>query len=200
MKDKFGYFWMCYKLPVIVAVIICFVLCSFGLSTATQKESVLNVMLIDSHPTTDGQEMAAAYAQTSGIDQSMYEVNIQTEYLFEGALSRTYEMAGRSKFYADIGNEELDVCAMLEKEFCLYAQSGGFLSLSSVLSDEQIEDLGDGVYEQNGEIFGIYIDSLKGNALDGCYEDGSARGVIGVIYNTPRLEEAVRYLKYVIGS
>lgn len=200
MKDKLGYFWMYYKLPLIAAVIFCCVLCSFGWNIVSQKESVLNVMLVDSHSPVEGQKMADAFAEASGIDKSRYEVNIQTTYLFEDASFRTYEMAGRSKFYADIGNKELDVCAMLEKDFAQYAQSGGFLSLSSVLSEEQIKELGDGIYKQSGEVYGIYVDSLKGNVLSGCYEDAGSQGVIGIIYNTPHLEQAVRYLEYVIGS
>ncbi len=193
------YIWTYYKLPILAGVIALAIVLSFVVSALTRKETVLHVMLVDCSASEDGAYMGDRFLEHLELDGDKYAVNIQTNYVFASATTGTLAFTSQSKFSADIGTQTLDVCGMLEADFLVNADADCFLDLSEYLTAEEQERLDGQLLRRNGQIIGIYADDLPGMAASGSYQSQENRGVLGVIYNTPRLECALAYLRYVAG-
>lgn len=200
MKNNLEYFWMYYKLPFIAGMIVAILLLYFLITALTAKETALSVMLIDCHTEMSGDEMAEDYMDTTGIEKKKYQVQIQNNLMFQGTDSGSYSMTSLSKFMADIGSELLDVCGMLKDDFVKYDGSETWMDLRECLTDEQLEELKDKLLTaDDGSVIGILADDLPVIQSDGCYVNEETDAAIGIVYNAPHKDEAVKYLLYLAG-
>lgn len=200
IKNNLEYFWMYYKLPFVAGMIVAILLLYFLITTLTAKETALSVMLIDCHTEMSGEEMAEKYMDSAGLDKKKYQVQIQNNLMFQGTNSGNYSMTSLSKFMADIGSELLDVCGMLKDDFIKYDGSQTWTDLRECLTDNQMEELKDRLLTaDDGRVIGILADDLPVIQTDGCYTNEETDAVIGIIYNAPHKDEAVKYLLYLAG-
>ena len=200
IKNNLEYFWMYYKLPFIAGMIVVILALYFLITALTAKETALSVMLIDCHTEMSGEEMAEEYMDTTGIDKKKYQVQIQNNLMFQGTDSGNYSMTSLSKFMADIGSELLDVCGMLKEDFIKYDGSQTWMDLRECLTDEQMEELKDSLLTtDDGRVIGIMADDLPVIQADGCYTNEETDAAVGIIYNAPHKDEAVKYLLYLAG-
>lgn len=199
MKNNLEYFWMYYKLPLAAGLVVVFLILYFAVTSWTAKENMLSVMLIDCHTEISGEEMADAYMEAAEIDQKKYQVQIQNNLMFQGTDSGNYAMTSLSRFMADIGSELLDVCGMTLEDFEKYDKSGTWMDLRECLTEQQCSMLEKFFLESDdGRAIGLRADMLWKLDEEGCYEGSDA--AIGILYNTPHIEEAVRYLLYLAGE
>ena len=191
---------MYYKFPFIAGLIVVILVLYFLITTLTAKDTALSVMLIDCHTEMSGEEMAEEYMDTVRLDKKKYQVQIQNNLMFQGTDSGSYSMTSLSKFMADIGSELLDVCGMLKDDFIKYDGSETWTDLRKCLTDEQLEELKDRLLTaDDGRVIGILADNLPVIQSDGCYTNEETDAAIGIIYNAPQKEEAVKYLLYLAG-
>ncbi len=199
LKNDLEYFWMYHKFQVIAVLIVMFMAIYFLISSLTQKECVLSVMLIDCHTDVSSEQMEKEYMWAAGLDEKNCQVQIQNNLMFQGTDSGNYTMASLSKFMTDIGSQKLDVCGMLEDDFLKYDKSGTYMDLRNCLTEEELDELkGNLCIAEDGRVIGIYTQGLSGLVAYGCYELQNGRAIIGIIYNTPHEEEAVNYLRYLV--
>ena len=200
IKNNLEYFWMYYKFPFIAGLIVVILVLYFLITTLTAKDTALSVMLIDCHTEMSGEEMAEEYMDTVRLDKKKYQVQIQNNLMFQGTDSGSYSMTSLSKFMADIGSELLDVCGMLKDDFIKYDGSETWTDLRKCLTDEQLEELKDRLLTaDDGRVIGILADNLPVIQSDGCYTNEETDAAIGIIYNAPHKNEAVKYLLYLAG-
>lgn len=200
IKNNLEYFWMYYKLPFIAGMIVVILAMYFLIITLTAKETALSVMLIDCHTEMSSEEMAEEYMEAADIDQKKYQVQIQNNLMFQGTDSGSYSMTSLSKFMADIGSELLDVCGMLKDDFVKYDGSETWMDLRECLTDKQLGELKDKLLTaDDGRVIGILADDLPVIQSDGCYTNKETDAAIGIIYNAPHKNEAVKYLLYLAG-
>lgn len=201
IKNNLEYFWMYYKLPFMAGMIIVILILYFLITALTAKDTVLSVMLIDCHTEMSGEELAEEYAKAADIDQKKYQIQIQNNLMFQGTDSGNYSMTSLSKFMADIGSELLDVCGMLKDDFIKYDGSDTWMDLRECLTDEQSKVLEDYfLMTDDGRAIGIMADELPVLKADNCYTSTDTEAAVGIIYNTPHKEEAVKYLLYLAGA
>ena len=192
---------MYYKLPFMAGMIIVILILYFLITALTAKDTVLSVMLIDCHTEMSGEELAEEYAKAADIDQKKYQIQIQNNLMFQGTDSGNYSMTSLSKFMADIGSELLDVCGMLKDDFIKYDGSDTWMDLRECLTDEQSKVLEDYfLMTDDGRAIGIMADELPILKADNCYTSTDTEAAVGIIYNTPHKEEAVKYLLYLAGA
>ena len=196
-KKKIEYFWNYYKVPFLVVLAVLAVGIYFLHAALTQKETALNVILMDSHAVAEGSQMADDFEDYVGLDAGK-EALIQDSYMLADSTT-TYAMTSVSKFYSEIGTKSLDVCGMTEKDFTTYTQTDAFLDLGEYLTKEQLEKLDGQLYMDGDKVLGIYAKELPVMQADGCYQDEAAKAVIGIVYNTEHLETALTYLGYIAG-
>ena len=200
IKNNLEYFWMYYKLPFIAGMIVVILALYFLITTLSAKETALSVMLIDCHTEMSGAEMAEKYMDSAGMDKKKYQVQIQNNLLFQGTDSGSYSMTSLSKFMADIGSELLDVCGMLKEDFIKYDGSQTWMDLRECLTDKQMGELKNRLLiTDDGSVIGILADDLPVLLAEECYTNKETEAAIGVIYNAPHKDEAVKYLLYLAG-
>ena len=170
---------MYYKLPFLAGMIVVVLVLYFLITSLTAKDMVLSVMLIDAHTDVSSEKMAEEYMEASG----------------------SYSMTSLSKFMADIGSELLDVCGMTKDDFVKYDGSQTWMDLRDCLTDEQMTVLEDKLLTtDDGRAIGIMADDLPVLKADNCYTSTDTEAAVGIIYNTPHKEEAVKYLLYLAGA
>ena len=200
IKNNLEYFWMYYKLPFIAGMIVVILALYFLITTLSAKETALSVMLIDCHTEMSGEEMAEKYMDSAGMDKKKYQVQIQNNLMFQGTDSGSYSMTSLSKFMADIGSELLDVCGMLKEDFIKYDGSQTWMDLRECLTDKQMGELKNRLLiTDDGSVIGILADDLPVLLAEECYKNKETEAAIGVIYNAPHKDEAVKYLLYLAG-
>lgn len=201
IKNNLEYFWMYYKLPFLAGVVVVVLAVYFLVASLTAKDTVLSVMLIDCHTEMSGEKIAEEYMEATGLNQKKYQVQIQNNLMFQGTDSGNYSMTSLSKFIADIGSELLDVCGMLKDDFIKYDGSDTWMDLRECLTDEQSKVLEDYfLMTDDGRAIGIMADELPILKADNCYTSTDTEAAVGIIYNTPHKEEAVKYLLYLAGA
>ncbi len=201
IKNNLEYFWMYYKLPFLAGVVVVVLAVYFLVASLTAKDTVLSVMLIDCHTEMSGEKIAEEYMEATGLNQKKYQVQIQNNLMFQGTDSGNYSMTSLSKFMADIGSELLDVCGMLKDDFIKYDGSDTWMDLRECLTDEQSKVLEDYfLMTDDGRAIGIMADELPILKADNCYTSTDTEAAVGIIYNTPHKEEAVKYLLYLAGA
>lgn len=192
---------MYYKLPFLAGLVVVVLAVYFLVASLTAKDTVLSVMLIDCHTEMSGEKIAEEYMEATGLDQKKYQVQIQNNLMFQGTDSGNYSMTSLSKFMADIGSELLDVCGMLKEDFIKYDGSQIWMDLRECLSEEQSEKLKDRfLTADDGRVIGIMADKLPVLMADGCYTGTDTQAAVGIIYNTPHKEQAIKYLVYLAGA
>lgn len=201
IKNNLEYFWMYYKLPFLAGVVVVVLAVYFLVASLTAKDTVLSVMLIDCHTEMSGEKIAEEYMEATGLNQKKYQVQIQNNLMLQGTDSGNYSMTSLSKFMADIGSELLDVCGMLKDDFIKYDGSDTWMDLRECLTDEQSKVLEDYfLMTDDGRAIGIMADELPILKADNCYTSTDTEAAVGIIYNTPHKEEAVKYLLYLAGA
>ena len=201
IKNNLEYFWMYYKLPFLAGVVVVVLAVYFLVASLTAKDTVLSVMLIDCHTEMSGEKIAEEYMEATGLNQKKYQVQIQNNLMFQGTDSGNYSMTSLSKFMADIGSELRDVCGMLKDDFIKYDGSDTWMDLRECLTDEQSKVLEDYfLMTDDGRAIGIMADELPILKADNCYTSTDTEAAVGIIYNTPHKEEAVKYLLYLAGA
>ena len=201
IKNSLEYFWMYYKLPFLAGVVVVVLAVYFLVASLTAKDTVLSVMLIDCHTEMSGEKIAEEYMEATGLNQKKYQVQVQNNLMFQGPESGNYSMTSLSKFMADIGSELLDVCGMLKDDFIKYDGSDTWMDLRECLTDEQSKVLEDYfLMTDDGRAIGIMADELPILKADNCYTSTDTEAAVGIIYNTPHKEEAVKYLLYLAGA
>lgn len=199
LKNELEYLWMYQKWPLLAILVAVMFIVSSMFAAFSKKETVLYAMLVDCHTEVNQDKMESDYLETMNLDPKNQQAQIQTGLLFSDSESGSYTMTSLSRFLADIGSEKLDVCGMLEEDFLKYDNSETWMDLRELLDADCLSAIADTLFTKNGRVIGIYTDALPKMQEYGCYENTNSRGVLGVIYNSPRLEAAKNYLLFVAG-
>ena len=215
--DKLDYIMSYYKWPILLAVILLLILGSAARRQLTKKEPVIYLALAD---VVAGEDLADAlttgFLWTEGLNLRRQEVYLYRDlYLSDEAdvLNHEYAYASRMKLMGAVQAQKLDVVLMNREAYDLLSAAGYLLDLRAlvpdgdplrallaandvVVSDNAIEwqlneaDSHERVTEsvQNG----LVLSDCPLFQTAGFEEDVYA----GVIANSPRPAEALRYLQY----
>ena len=215
--EKLDYIVSYYKWPILLAVILLLILGSTVHRQLTKKEPVLYLALAD---VVSGEDLAGTltvgFLRAEGANPKQQEVYLYRDlYLSDEAdvLNHEYAYASRMKLMGAIRAQKLDVVLMNREAYDLLSASGYLLNLCElapdgdpvraflvtnavVVSDNAIEwqlneaDSHERVTEsvQNG----LALSDCPLFRTAGFEEDVYA----GVIANSPRPAEALRYLQY----
>lgn len=212
---KREHIWEYYKWPILLGLLALFVLGSILHNALTKKEPVLYLALAN---VAAGEELEAAltegFLESAGYDARRQEVSLYPDlYLTDDAdtLNHQYAYASRMKLMGALASQKLDVVLTNREGYDFLSQQGYLLALPGlldahlaplltenevVLSDNVIEVLlGEAEEEQR-------VTETAQNALDvsalplfqGAGFDGAL--YLGVIANSPRLEEGLRFIRY----
>ena len=201
LKNEIYYFWMNNRLLILAFGIIAALGIGFAVFNLVKKETVINVILMDCHTDHSPEQMEKDFLKAENLDPGSCHAEIVTNLMLNSAGSSDYAMVSLSRLLSDIGSEKLDVCGLTEEDFHTYNETDAFLDLRDYFSQEQLRKFDGYLYtEEDGSVRGIYAEALPVLKEYECYMDPSAKAVLGIIYNSRRKEQAVRYLLYLAGN
>ena len=220
LPEKAGYILAYYKLPLVIALIALVALGTAVKPIVTHRDMVLYLAYANvSIPEQDDDELAAGFLEHQGADPARCDVyRYRDLYLAdpEQTADHQYSYASRLKVLAVVDAKQLDVVIMNHDSYDLLSASGYLLDLEEalagrpdlqaqaqgnlcrnvvVLSDNKVEvDLGEAdAYEAVTE---EHANALEATDLLGGSEYLTGDVYLGIIGNTPRLEESLDFVEY----
>lgn len=213
---KIEYIYTYFKWPIILAVVTVVILCSAVYRFATQKDVVLYAAYVN---VTAGTELETRlgedYLSARGLDPEKNEVFFYRDlYISEDPAAEDHEFAYASnmKIMATITAQELDLVLMNREAYDILSASGYLMDLSGcagiphltantvILEDNAIEfNLG-----QAAEYTAVTEESVNAvevSRLPMFTQAGFSDAVyLGIIGNTPRLDDCLDYLSYLAAA
>ncbi len=198
IKNEIVYFITYYKWIVLAFLIILSLGIYLGYHARNKKEVLVEAMFMDCHGDVDGEVIGEDYFKYVEAEKTQ-TADIRTNLMLSDSNSGNFAMTSLSSFLTEVGNEQLDVCGMLETDFLKYDASSTWMDLREVLPDDMLRKLEENLYEtEDGRVIGIYAEGIKGLEKYGCYTSGDAPGIVGILYNTTRVERAIQFLDFLM--
>lgn len=224
-RQKLQYIWDYYKLPIVVCLILLYIIGYIIYGHFSKKDTVLYTALVN--VSVDEQlntQLNSGFMDFIDADTSRNDMQLYTGlYLTtdQNDPNHEYTYASRIKIIASIDDEKLDIVLMNREAFDAFSQNGYLCNLEEllcnsnddalaglksslitnivILEDNSEELLSDDSlsYEAVTEEYPMGLDvSQKGLFQDAGFEDSVYLGVIG---NSPRMDMAAEYIKYLYG-
>ncbi|MDO4622247.1 MAG: hypothetical protein Q4B22_04765 [Eubacteriales bacterium] len=204
-KQKLQYIWDYYKLPLFAAVILLYVLGSLFYGRLTRKEIVLYTALINVEPSSAlVQQLTDHYLadEISGDSAATSRASRQEVYLYQNLFLSAadnadpqYTAASRMKILAAIDAEELDVIVTSREVMDAFAEKEYLYDLTELV-DADVRSNQSTLYRYDSassdRILGLHIS--EDSILEPSRYDQDL--YVGILVNTPRIEQASAYLKY----
>lgn len=221
-RQRIQYIWDYYKLPLLVACIILYIIGYIIYGKVTHKDVALyiasvNITMSDSLSA----ELTDGFLSVSGIDSSRNSVSLYSNlYLTDDTDDEMfqYSYASSMKILGSIDGELLDVVIMNQEAFDAFSQNGYLCDLETLLTDadpelyELLESaLTTNIIIQDGNSSEMNLDesvSYTAEIEEGLYgldlsessliQEAGFDGTLylGVIENSPRKETAIAYLHF----
>ena len=209
--EKLEYIWEYYKWPILLTLLVLGILIWSARRELTRKEPVLYLALANITVGEDlEQTLTTGYLTASGHNPRRQEVYVYRDlYLSDDAdvLNHEYAYASRTKVMGAVQTQKLDVVLMNREAYDLLSAQGYLLPLDDpalpplvsnevVVSDNAIE------WQLNETDTHERVTETVQNALamSDCplFQAAGFEGNVyaGVIANSPRPAEALRYLQY----
>lgn len=222
-RDKAEYIFDYYKLPLVLALVAIVALGSVARWLITHKEPLLYVAYVNVVPDERLDEtLTTSFVQAEGKSPRRSEVVCFRElYLSRDAdpQAHQYAYASRLKVLAAVDAEQLDVVLMNQESYDLLSGSGYLLDLEDaqattqaltpeaenllttntvILSDNRIEvELNEADEYEADTIEQVNALDVTALPLFADYPEDESF-YLGIIANTPRLDESLAYLQYVV--
>jgi len=225
ISEKADYIFSYYKLPIVLILIAVIAVGSAVHKAVTSKKAVLYVGYCNVVPAGAADAaLTSGYLEHVGADSADNEVACYRELYVstdDSLQNHQYAYASKLKLLASIDGEQLDAVLMNQEAYDLLsgwgylidledalAQNGGadaelaaaMVSNTVILSDNRVEvELGeaDAYVAETIEVPNA-IDVSEVALFEGFSEDEHI--YLGIIANTPRMEQALDYLAYVLGA
>ena len=220
--DKIDYILSYYKLPVILALLLAYILCYGAYRHFSRKEVALYVACANVAVSEDMAEiLSEGFVRFRGMNVRKNETYLyQNLYLSDNPAlaNHEYAYASRLKLLAAVNAEQMDVVLMNREAYRLLSENGYLLELSTCLSQgnhnlyRRLQDClmenkvileDNGVEVTLGEAENYHETAIREkNALDISQfpvflNAGFTDSVfLGVIRNSPRIAAALEYITY----
>lgn len=223
--SRIQYLWDYYKLPLVVLCIFIYIISYMAYKHYTHKEPLLYASLINVAASESlTQQLSDGYLEHIGADTDRTSCTLYTGWYLTGdAASEYFEYtyATRMKVLASIDSEQLDIALMNQEAFDAFAQSGYLSNLEELLREypdlyesvqpylvmnlEILEDNSSELlldssleYESTTTEYPMAVDLSKlGLMKHAGFQDSVYLGIIG---NSPRMDAAAAYLRYLISE
>ena len=226
---KIQYIFDYYKLPIVIAAIVLYIIGFSIFKAQTKKEPLLYAALVNVSASQElVDKLSDGFIDSLGPDGAKETMLLAAGWYLTDhpdADTLTYTRASQMKILAGIDAEQLDLVFMDKEAFDAFSQNGYLYDLGALLSDSEDfpEALAEKVRPHLVTNMEIVEDNAKEIALDDSLEyysvtkeypmgidlsefpliknaQFSDKVYLGIISNTPRVENVVRYLGYLCGK
>lgn len=208
-----------YKWPILLCILALVIVGSSLHRQLTKKEPVLYLALINTSIGKDLEEdLTSGYLADAGLDSRKKEIYLYNGLYFSDnadTLNHQYAYASKIKLTGAISTKKLDLVLMNREGYDLLSRKGYLMDLSSlsdnessafltenevVLSDNTLEVLL-GEADEEQRVTETIPNAIEADTLP-LFQNASFDGslYLGILANTERLEEALRYIQYLFDA
>ena len=222
--QKIRYIWDYYKLPIVVLCILLYILGYSLYGHFTHKEKILYTALVNvSASDSLTEQLSTGFLDSLDQDTSKTTMQLYTGlYLTDDETNpyHEYTYASRMKILASIDGKQLDVVLMNKEAFDAFSQNGYLCDLEELLSSEDVD-----LYNRLKPHLVTNTVILEDNSTDlqldpsityqavteehpfgldlsqtSMISDAGFSDIVylGIIANSPRTEEAIDYVRYML--
>ena len=222
--QKIRYIWDYYKLPIVVLCILLYILGDSLYGHFTHKEKILYTALVNvSASDSLTEQLSTGFLDSLDQDTSKTTMQLYTGlYLTDDETNpyHEYTYASRMKILASIDGKQLDVVLMNKEAFDAFSQNGYLCDLEELLSSEDVD-----LYNRLKPHLVTNTVILEDNSTDlqldpsityqavteehpfgldlsqtSMISDAGFSDIVylGIIANSPRTEEAIDYVRYLL--
>ena len=222
--QKIRYIWDYYKLPIVVLCILLYILGYSLYGHFTHKEKILYTALVNvSASDSLTEQLSTGFLDSLDQDTSKTTMQLYTGlYLTDDETNpyHEYTYASRMKILASIDGKQLDVFLMNKEAFDAFSQNGYLCDLEELLSSEDVD-----LYNRLKPHLVTNTVILEDNSTDlqldpsityqavteehpfgldlsqtSMISDAGFSDIVylGIIANSPRTEEAIDYVRYLL--
>ena len=222
--QKIRYIWDYYKLPIVVLCILMYILGYSLYGHFTHKEKILYTALVNvSASDSLTEQLSTGFLDSLDQDTSKTTMQLYTGlYLTDDETNpyHEYTYASRMKILASIDGKQLDVVLMNKEAFDAFSQNGYLCDLEELLSSEDVD-----LYNRLKPHLVTNTVILEDNSTDlqldpsityqavteehpfgldlsqtSMISDAGFSDIVylGIIANSPRTEEAINYVRYLL--
>lgn len=222
--QKIRYIWDYYKLPIVVLCILLYILGYSLYGHFTHKETILYTALVNvSASDSLTEQLSTGFLDSLDQDTSKTTMQLYTGlYLTDDETNpyHEYTYASRMKILASIDGKQLDVVLMNKEAFDAFSQNGYLCDLEELLSSEDVD-----LYNRLKPHLVTNTVILEDNSTDlqldpsityqavteehpfgldlsqtSMISDAGFSDIVylGIIANSPRTEEAIDYVRYLL--
>lgn len=222
--QKIRYIWDYYKLPIVVLCILLYILGYSLYGHFTHKETILYTALVNvSASDSLTEQLSTGFLDSLDQDTSKTTMQLYTGlYLTDDKTNpyHEYTYASRMKILASIDGKQLDVVLMNKEAFDAFSQNGYLCDLEELLSSEDVD-----LYNRLKPHLVTNTVILEDNSTDlqldpsityqavteehpfgldlsqtSMISDAGFSDIVylGIIANSPRTEEAIDYVRYLL--
>lgn len=203
--QRIGYIWDYYK-PLMVAILVIIACISMGVTIYhnLQINHIFQAYLINSNSfNLDTDQMTADFTDYIGGIGEKDEITIDTSMTYDENDNSQFGMASQMKLVTYGAAGEMDLLIGDDALYDHYAQSGGMMDMTEVLSEEELDIWEDYlVWETDPETGEEFIAALKLNASPvleelQAYPAGDVYAMIPLSAKHPDMSR--KYLEYLMG-
>ena len=193
--QKIQYFFMYYKIPVILILAVAAIAISVGHSIASNKTMAFHAYFINADNTRSDETLSQEFADFLQINTSKEQVSVDSSLMIDG--NSQVSISSIEKFASEINSNFIDSCIMPEELFLTYAKEGAYGDLRDYISDTDLQKYkkADQLVYQDKIPVGIRTEALSRIQGSDLYKK-SDKAVIGIIYNTEHPKEAGKFLHF----
>jgi len=202
-KGRLEYFAYYYKWHVIIGAVILIFGGSMIYDVVTQKDVALQVVYVNGFPNVETTEFMTDFQKTIEIDENKEETLLDDSFYINAQAPSYYDEQSIEKLLVMCSAGTVDVCVVDESYFGNMAEGGYFLDLSTVLSDEQMEQYKDRIvwYDCPNNIAegeeAIAIDVTDASKLVSTQSFPNTKCYYGILVNSERIDNSLAFLEYI---
>ena len=201
-KGRLKYFAHYYKWHVIIALIV---IVFFGTSIydiATRKDTALQVLMVNGFPNVESKEIMLDFEKNIEINTKKEETLMDASFYINTESPTLFDEQNSEKLFVMASAGVVDVVLADEDYFLSMAENGFLLDLSTILTEEQMEQYADRAlyydspnnYAEGEEFVGIEITNSPKIIETQSYPNEKA--YFCMIMNAPHVDNALAFLKY----
>lgn len=140
LRKRIGYFYEYYRLPFFAVLLLLLLGAGFLRELAGRKPTGFYALFLNAEPVGDAPLAAISenWYALLGIDEGKQEITVDAALRFDPEAGDETALAGTMRVTALLAAREADICISDPKLFAYYAESGAFLDLRELYSEEEL--------------------------------------------------------------
>lgn len=140
LRKRLGYFYDYYKLPFFAVLLLLLLGTAFLRELTSRKPTGFYMLFLNAEPVGDAQLAALSenWYSLLGLDEGKQEITVDAVLRFDPEAGDEAALAGTMRVTALLASRSADICISDPKLFCYYAESGAFLDLRELYSEEEL--------------------------------------------------------------